>query len=138
MNSQQDEIIRICERAKHELIALGLSEAPTLDAVSMPLPSWLTSEQLADYWQLRNKKGEITTSGLLTWAKRGPDEFPLPHAYMGDLIRFPREEADAWAKDEAERRRLAKNKNRGQGSKVKTDNLSDSRLRPALAAVGGK
>src|ERR1044072_8599428 len=39
-----------------------------------------------------------------------PNQFPLPHAYMGELLRFNRKEVDLWAKDEAERRRVQKEK----------------------------
>ena len=75
-----------------------------------PLPVWMTESQLAEYWQLCNVKNEPTTAGILKWAKRPPDQFPLPHAYMGDLLRFNREEVDLWAKEEAERRRTQKEK----------------------------
>ena len=64
----------------------------------------MTAKQLADYWQIFNGKGEPTTAGILKWAKRETN--PLPHAYLGDLIRFHREEVDQWAREEAERRRL--------------------------------
>jgi len=68
--------------------------------------------QLAEYWQLYNDKDEPTTAGILKWSRRPPDQFPLPHAYMGDLLRFNREEVDLWAKQEAERRRAQNEKRR--------------------------
>ena len=40
------------------------------------------------------------------------DHFPLPHAYMGDLLRFNRDEVDQWAREEAERRRVQYEKRR--------------------------
>jgi hypothetical protein len=72
----------------------------------------MTAIQLAEYWQLYNKEGEPTTAGILKWAKRLPDEFPLPHAYMGDMMRFHRDEANQWAKEEAERRRVENERKR--------------------------
>jgi hypothetical protein len=41
----------------------------------------------------------------MKWAKRSDDEHPLPHACMGDLLRFKREEVDRWAQEEAARRK---------------------------------
>ena len=37
---------------------------------------------MAEYWQLYNENNEPTTAGILKWAKRPADKFPLPHAYM--------------------------------------------------------
>jgi hypothetical protein len=72
----------------------------------------MNATQLAEYWQLYNDKNEPTTAGILKWAKRPPDQFPLPHAYMGDLLRFNRDEVDRWAHEEAERRRVQNEKRR--------------------------
>jgi hypothetical protein len=66
----------------------------------------MSAVQLADYWCLHNDKGEPTVAGIIKWTKRPPEQCPLPHAYMGDLLRFNRDEANQWAKEEAERRRV--------------------------------
>jgi len=72
----------------------------------------MSATQLAEYWQLYNDKNESTTAGILKWSKRPPDQFPLPHAYMGDLLRFNRDEVDLWAREEGERRRMQNQKRR--------------------------
>ena len=59
-----------------------------------------------------NDKNEPTTAGILKWSKRPLDHFPLPHGYMGDLLRFNRVEVDLWAHEEAERRRVQHEKRR--------------------------
>jgi hypothetical protein len=56
----------------------------------------MSATQLAEYWQLYNENNEPTTAGILKWAKRPADKFPLPHAYMGDLLRFNRDDVDRW------------------------------------------
>jgi hypothetical protein len=38
------------------------------------------------------------------------NEHPLPHACMGDLLRFKREKVDDWAQEEAAFRRAEKNR----------------------------
>jgi hypothetical protein len=104
------ELNRIYERALEETIALLNSRQPepttTIDR------EWMNATQLAEHWQLYNDKNEPTTAGILKWAKRPPDQFPLPHAYMGDLLRFNRDEVDRWAHEEAERRRMQNEKRR--------------------------
>jgi hypothetical protein len=93
-----------------ELLRCRLTDQPLAPA---PAPrEWMTATQLAEYWQLLNDKNEPTTAGILKWSKRPPDQFPLPHAYMGDLLRFNRTEVDCWAKEEAQRRRTEKEKRR--------------------------
>jgi hypothetical protein len=72
----------------------------------------MSATQLAEYWQLYNENDEPTTAGILKWAKRSADKFPLPHAYMGDLLRFNRDDVDRWARQEAERRRAQAEKRR--------------------------
>jgi len=104
------ELNRIYERAQEETLAL-LQSRPTEQVVS-PVREWMNATQLAEYWQLYNDKNEPTTAGILKWAKRPPDQFPLPHAYMGDLLRFNRDEVDRWAHEEAERRRVQNAKRR--------------------------
>lgn len=97
------QVERIYDRAKNEVLAL-IQSRPA-EPTPMPRPEWMSANQLAEYWQLYNDKNEPTTAGILKWAKRRPDQFPLPHAYMGDLLRFNRDEVDLWAKQEAQRRR---------------------------------
>ncbi len=129
----KDDVTRICERAKFELLAL-LPARPAEPEKATVLPDWLTANQLAEYWQITNDQGKPTTSGILKWARRKSEDFPLPHGYMGDLIRFPRVEADRWAREEAERRAAGKNKT----LQSKRESTTPSRIRPSLtAAVGG-
>ena len=104
------EVNRIYERAQEETLAL-LQSRPTEHVIS-PVREWMNATQLAEYWQLYNDKNEPTTAGILKWAKRPPEDFPLPHAYMGDLLRFHRDEVDRWAHEEAERRRVQNEKRR--------------------------
>ena len=103
-----EQLSRIYERAQTETLALIKSQ--TTEVTVIPLREWMNATQLAEYWQLYNDKNEPSTAGILKWTKRAPDQFPLPHAYMGDLLRFNRGEVDLWAKDEAERRRLQNEK----------------------------
>src|SRR5688572_20384219 len=104
-NPVAERVSDIFDRAKHEALALLLSEASSQSSnQAEPTPEWMTDIELARYWRLL-KDGEPVTAGIRSWAKRPPEEHPLPHAYMGDLLRFKREEVDRWAKEEAERRR---------------------------------
>jgi hypothetical protein len=105
-----EQVVRIYQRAQTETLAL-MQYQPTEKTVT-PLREWMSATQLAEYWQLLNDKSEPTTAGILKWSRRRPDQFPLPHAYMGDLLRFNREEVDSWAKEEAERRRVQNEKRR--------------------------
>ena len=102
------QVVRIYERAKDETLAL-LQSAPARETPAKT-QEWMSAIQLAEYWQIFNDKNEPTTAGILKWVKRPPDQFPLPHAYMGDLLRFNRKDVDLWAKEEAERRRVQKEK----------------------------
>ena len=104
------QLNRIYERAQEETLAL-LQSRPTEQVIS-PVREWMNATQLAEYWQLYNDKNEATTAGILKWAKRPLDQFPLPHAYMGDLLRFNRDEVDRWAHEEGERRRVQNEKRR--------------------------
>lgn len=114
MDSASDDlaaqVLQIYQRAQTE--TLGLIQSQAKDAIGTPLREWMSAVQLAGYWQLYNDKNEPSTAGILKWAKRPLNHFPLPHAYMGDLLRFNRVEVDLWAKDEAERRRLQNEKRR--------------------------
>ena len=101
-----ERVARICERTRSEVLEL-LQSQPAEKAVVL-MPDWMSAVQLAQ--QLYNDKNEPTTAGILKWSRRPLDQFPLPHAYMGDLLRFNREEVDLWAKEEAERRRTQKEK----------------------------
>lgn len=104
------QVSRIYERAQNETLALIQSRPP--ETIVVPVREWMSATQLAEYWQLCNDKNEPTTAGILKWTKRRPDQFPLPHAYMGDLLRFNRDEVDLWAKEEAERRRIQNQRRR--------------------------
>jgi hypothetical protein len=106
-----DQVALICDRAKHELLAL-MKSLPLGPAASKSLPEWMTASQLAEYWQILDEKGKPRTAGILKWAKRTPEEFPLPHAYMGDLLRFYREDVDIWAREEGIRRRVQSERKR--------------------------
>ncbi len=105
-----EEVVRIYQRAQTETLAL-IQSRPTR-MTGAPAQEWMSASQLAEYWQLYNDKNEPSIAGILKWSKRRPDQFPLPHAYMGDLLRFNREEVDLWAKEEAERRRTQNEKRR--------------------------
>jgi hypothetical protein len=107
-----DDVMRICELMKHELLAV-IHSLPTSESHEWPtVPDWMTAKELAKYWRIHNPQGGPTTAGILKWTKRPPDQFPLPHAYMGDLLRFNREDVDKWAKEEAERRRIQNERKR--------------------------
>jgi hypothetical protein len=98
-----NQLFAILERAKHEALSLVVS-LPVSEAAREPLPEWMTDVELARYWRIFNDDNEPVTAGIRSWAKRLPDQFPLPHAYMGDLLRFNRSEVDKWAKEESIRR----------------------------------
>jgi hypothetical protein len=66
----------------------------------------MTATQLARYWQFVNANREPTTAGIVKWARRSEHEHPLPHAYMGDLLRIHQADVDVWAREEADRRRV--------------------------------
>ncbi len=104
------QVSRIYERAQNETLAL-IQSRPA-EKIDTPVREWMSATQLAEYWQLYNDKNEPTTAGILKWSKRPPDQFPLPHAYMGDLLRFNRDEVDLWAREEGERRRMQNEKRR--------------------------
>ena len=104
-----EEIGRVFERAKHETLALLASVPPNSQAESYS--EWMTDAELARYWRLL-KDGEPVTAGIRSWVKRPPDEHPLPHAYMGDLLRFKREDVDRWAMEEGERRKAEASRRR--------------------------
>lgn len=100
------------DRTALEAMALVLAESkPDQNRTESP-PNWMTASQLARYWQLVNADDEPTTAGIMKWTKRSDQEHPLPHAYMGDLLRFNREEVDAWAREETKRRRVQNEKRR--------------------------
>lgn len=112
-NFLETEIERVCDRVKHELWALLLSRTAESKNDDSPTPQlWMTAAQLAEYWQFVHPDGKPRTAGILKWTKRRPNEFPLPHAQMGDLMRFNREDVDKWAKEEAERRRIQNERKR--------------------------
>lgn len=102
----REKLTRVFDRATQDAIALLLSHREDQQPSAEPIPEWMTASQLARYWQLMNSNGEPTTAGIMKWARRADDENPLPHAYMGDLLRFHRADVDVWAREEADRRRV--------------------------------
>ena len=103
-------IAHVIECAAKEIIALAEASREVEKSWADSLPEWMTAAQLARYWQLVNANGEPITAGIMKWTKRAADEHPLPHASMGDLLRFKREEVNRWAQEEAALRRAEKNR----------------------------
>ncbi|SRR6266511_3269872 len=108
----KEKLAGVIDRATKEAIALLLTQRETAQTSAESAPEWMTTTQVARYWQLVNANGEPTTAGIMKWARRSESEHPLPHAYMGDLLRFNRAEVDLWAREEAERRRMQNEKRR--------------------------
>ena len=104
------KITDVIECAAKEVIALVEADREVEKSSPEPLPEWMTAAQLARYWQLVNANGEPITAGIMKWTKRPENEHPLPHACMGDLLRFKREDVDRWAQEEAAFRRAEKNR----------------------------
>ena len=104
------KIAQVFECAAREVIALVETSRDVEKNSVEPLPEWMTAAQLARYWQLVNASGAPITAGIMKWTKRGENEHPLPHACMGDLLRFKREQVDRWAQEEAAYRRAEKNR----------------------------
>ncbi|HMH42585.1 MAG TPA: hypothetical protein VK557_03820 [Pyrinomonadaceae bacterium] len=102
----KEKLTRVLDRATQDAIALLLAQREVESLPVEPTPEWMTASQLARYWQLVNGNGEPTTAGIIKWARRSENEHPLPHAYMGDLLRFHRADVDVWAREEADRRRV--------------------------------
>jgi len=100
----KEKLSELFDRTSDDAIALLITESKTETVAAQPVPDWMTATQLARYWQLVNANGEPTTAGLMKWVRRSENEHPLPHAYMGDLLRFHRADVDVWAREEAERR----------------------------------
>jgi hypothetical protein len=88
------KIADVFECAAKEVIALLEADRDVEKTTVELLPEWMTAGQLARYWQLVNSSGEPITAGIMKWTKRAENEHPLPHACMGDLLRFKREEVD--------------------------------------------
>ena len=126
----EDQINQICDRTRHELLALLLSVPAAVNEPVPSLPEWMTARQLAEYWQLYVGE-EPATAGIMKWARRPADQFPLPHARMGDMTRFRREDADRWAIEEASRRVAAPRRGRNGHDKSAAHSVdfahSDSR-----------
>ena len=102
----KQKLDQLFNRTTLDAIALLVAESETAKVTPEPLLDWMTASQLPSYWQLINSNGEPTTAGIMKWARRPEDEHPLPHAYMGDLLRFHRADVDVWAREEADRRRV--------------------------------
>ena len=101
----KEKLARLFDRTTYEAMALLLTQPDPERVPAEPMFDWMTATQLARYWQIVNAEGEPTTAGIMKWAKRSESEHPLPHACMGDLLRFKREEVDRWAQEEAARRK---------------------------------
>ena len=84
----KEKLATVIDRATQDAIALLLTQREIEKTAAEPTPEWMTASQLARYWQLVNANGEPTTAGIVKWARRCESEHPLPHAYMGDLLRF--------------------------------------------------
>jgi|SRR5215831_13584183 len=110
----KQKLNQLFDRTALDAVALLLSESEPEKTAPKPLLDWMTASQLARYWQLLNAQGEPTTAVIIKWTKRTETEHPLPHACMGDLLRFKREEVDRWAEEEAVRRRVENNRKRLQ------------------------
>lgn len=39
-----------------------------------PFPEWMTTAQLARYWQLVNANGDAITAGIMKWTRRAEKE----------------------------------------------------------------
>jgi len=100
----------VLECASKQIIMLVEAHRDVERSSPEPLPGWMTAAQLARYWQLVDANCKPITAGIMKWTKRAEDEHPLPHARMGDLLRFKREDVDQWAQDEAALRRAEKNR----------------------------
>ena len=98
------------ERMTQDVIALVVAHCDVEPGSPEPVFDWMTATQLARYWQLINASGEPITAGIMKWTKRAENAHPLPHACMGDLLRFKREDVDRWAQEEAAIRRTEKNR----------------------------
>ena len=101
----KQKLNQLFDRTTLDAIALLLAEYQPEKITPEPFLDWMTASQLARYWQLVNAQGEATTAAIMKWTKRAENEHPLPHACMGDLLRFKREEVDRWAQEEAARRK---------------------------------
>ncbi|PWT79227.1 MAG: hypothetical protein C5B58_14110 [Acidobacteria bacterium] len=108
----KQKLSQLFDRTTLDAIALLIAESPPELVRAEPLPDWMTASQLARYWQLVNGEGEPSTAAIMKWTKRAENEHPLPHACMGDLLRFHREDCDLWAREEAGRRRSEKESRR--------------------------
>jgi len=102
----KQKLDQLFHRTTLDAVGLLLAEVQAEKTSPQPLLDWMIASQLARYWQLVNASGEPTTAGIMKWARRSEDEHPLPHAYMGDLLRFHRADVDVWAREEADRRRV--------------------------------
>jgi hypothetical protein len=99
-----DRVASIFREAEHRTLA-ALHAIEFEPAREVWVSEWMTPTELAIYWRCINKEGEPTTAGIFSWARRPIDQHPLPHAHMGDMMRFHRDEVNQWAKEEAARRK---------------------------------
>lgn len=132
MSIKKEEVERICDRVKYEMLALVCGEATqTQNEQRQAVPDWLTIEELVVYMRLDTK------AGIEKWIKRG--ENPLPHGRVGDLLRFYRTEVDQWMHDEAERTRLKLSERRSRKAAENGPQPSvPAGKRPSLSIAGSK
>jgi hypothetical protein len=98
------ETLRLAEQIERIVQYFLEKYQPRAEASEINSP-WMTEIQLADYWQLRNKDGELTVHSIRRWATR-PDN-PLPCGNLGEIRRYHKDDVDGWAREEAERQRKA-------------------------------
>ena len=124
----KEKLTRVLDRATHEAIALVLAQPDSEKVTAESMPEWMTATQLARYWQLVNANDEPTTAGILKWVKRSENDHPLPHAYMGDLLRFNRQEVGPVGKGRSGTATSPKSK--PPSKNCVTQNLSGFRIEP--------
>ena len=112
------ETLRLAEQLERIVQHFVEKHQPRAEASEINSP-WMTEIQLAEYWQLRNKDGELTVHSIRRWTTRHDN--PLPCGNLGEIRRYHKDDVDRWAREEAERQRM----------------VSKQKGRNGLHAVGG-
>ena len=99
------ETLRLAEQLERIVQHFVEKYQPRAEVTVSTQSVWMTEMQLAEYWQLRNKDGELTVHSIRKWAMR-PDN-PLPCGNLGEIRRYHKDDVDRWAREEAERLRKA-------------------------------
>jgi hypothetical protein len=94
MSALEEQVKQICNQVFDE----RKSELAPSSKINSP---WMTEMQLAQYWHLYNKTGQLTTESIRKWSARAESDHPLPCGNVGDLRRYHRDEVDQWAREEA-------------------------------------